>query len=46
MATIFDSNGLITSINNSGNLTEMEYESNNIAYKKESVNNNIVRESF
>jgi len=43
---IFDSNGLITSINNSGNLTEMEYESNNIVYKKESVNNNIVRESF
>jgi len=43
----FDSNGLITSINtSSGGLINMEYESNNIIYKKSSTNNIINRENF
>ena len=43
---MFNSDGLITSINKSGNVTEIEYESENIVYKKESVNNFISQENF
>jgi len=42
----FDANGQITSIENS-NITELEYESGKIIYKKERTNDNIViREDF
>jgi hypothetical protein len=43
---MLSSNGLITSVNNSGNLTELEYESDNIVYKKQSINNFVSQENF
>ena len=43
---MFDSNGLITSINNLGNITELQYESEKIVYKKQTVNNFMSEENF
>ena len=43
---LFDSNGLITSINNTGNLTDIQYESDKIVYKKHTVNNFMSEENF